>query len=127
MYHEGNRALQDAFGSRALADRLDEKLRRDRFTDDDAAFIAALGFFFLATADAQGGRTARSRAGRRGSRAWRRPDLLVFPDYDGNGMFKSLGNLRRQSARGPAVHRHGRGAQAAAGERNGAGGGGRSR
>ena len=21
------------------------------------------------------------------------PDLLVFPDYDGNGMFKSLGNL----------------------------------
>ena len=28
MYHEGNRALQDAFGSRALADRLDEKLRR---------------------------------------------------------------------------------------------------
>ena len=22
------------------------------------------------------------------------PDLLAFPDYDGNGMFKSLGNLR---------------------------------
>ena len=22
------------------------------------------------------------------------PDQLVFPDYDGNGMFKSLGNLR---------------------------------
>jgi hypothetical protein len=22
------------------------------------------------------------------------PDLLVFPDYDGNGMFRSLGNLR---------------------------------
>jgi predicted pyridoxine 5'-phosphate oxidase superfamily flavin-nucleotide-binding protein len=21
------------------------------------------------------------------------PDLLVFPDYDGNGMFKSLGNI----------------------------------
>ena len=50
MYHEGNRALQDAFGSRALADRLDEKLRRSRFNDDDAAFIGSLGFFFLATA-----------------------------------------------------------------------------
>jgi len=36
MYHEGNRALQDAFGSRALADRLDEKLRRNQFNDDDA-------------------------------------------------------------------------------------------
>ena len=22
------------------------------------------------------------------------PDLLAFPDYDGNGMFKSLGNIR---------------------------------
>ena len=22
------------------------------------------------------------------------PDLLVYPDYDGNGMFKSLGNMR---------------------------------
>ena len=22
------------------------------------------------------------------------PDLLVFPDYDGNGMFKSLGNIK---------------------------------
>jgi uncharacterized protein len=22
------------------------------------------------------------------------PDVLVFPDYDGNGMFKSLGNIR---------------------------------
>ena len=54
MYHEGNRALQDAFGSRALADRLDEKLRRSRFNDDDAAFIAGLGFFFLATADGEG-------------------------------------------------------------------------
>ena len=22
------------------------------------------------------------------------PDLLIYPDYDGNGMFKSLGNIR---------------------------------
>ena len=22
------------------------------------------------------------------------PDTLVFPDYDGNGMFKSLGNIK---------------------------------
>ena len=25
------------------------------------------------------------------------PDLLVFPDYDGNGMFKSLGNIAANS------------------------------
>ena len=40
MYHDGNRALQDAFGSRALADRLEEKLAHDRFTESDAAWRA---------------------------------------------------------------------------------------
>ncbi len=93
MYHEGNRALQDAFGSRALADRLDEKLRRDRFNDEDAAFIGSLGFFFLATADAEGRPDCSFKGGPPGFARVAAPDLLVFPDYDGNGMFKSLGNL----------------------------------
>jgi len=93
MYHEGNRALQDAFGSRALADRLDEKLRRERFNDDDKAFIESLGFFFLATADAEGRPDCSFKGGPPGFARIVAPDLLVFPDYDGNGMFKSLGNL----------------------------------
>lgn len=94
MYHEGNRALQDAFGSRALADRLEEKLRRDRFTDDDAAFIGSLEYFFLATADAEGRPDCSFKGGPAGFVRVAAPDLLVFPDYDGNGMFKSLGNLK---------------------------------
>jgi hypothetical protein len=93
MYHDGNRALQDAFGSRALADRLEEKLRRDCFNDDDAAFIAAQSFFFLATADAEGRPDCSFKGGPPGFARVAAPDLLVFPDYDGNGMFKSLGNL----------------------------------
>ena len=93
MYNDGNRQLQDAFGSRALADRLDEKLRRDRFTEDDAAFIGSLGFFFLATADAEGRPDCSFKGGPPGFARVAAPDLLVFPDYDGNGMFKSLGNL----------------------------------
>ena len=93
MYHEGNRALQDAFGSRALADRLEEKLRRDRFNDADAEFIGSLGFFFLATADARGRPDCSFKGGPVGFAQVVAPDLLIFPDYDGNGMFKSLGNL----------------------------------
>ncbi len=93
MYHEGNRTLQDAFGSRALADRLEQRLRRDKFTEDDAAFIASLGFFFLATADAEGRPDCTFKGGPPGFVRVVAPDLLVFPDYDGNGMFKSLGNL----------------------------------
>jgi predicted pyridoxine 5'-phosphate oxidase superfamily flavin-nucleotide-binding protein len=93
MFHEGNRALQDAFGSRALADRLDEKLNRDQFNAEDAAFIGSLPFFFLATADAKGRPDCSFKGGPPGFVRVVAPDLLVFPDYDGNGMFKSLGNL----------------------------------
>ncbi len=92
MYHDGNRQLQDAFGSRALADRLAE-LRRSQFTDDDAAFIASQGFFFLATADAQGHPDCSFKGGPPSFAQVAAPDRLLFPDYDGNGMFKSLGNI----------------------------------
>jgi hypothetical protein len=94
MYHQSNRDLQDAFGSRALADRLVERLRRSAFTDDDAAFIASLRFFFLATATAEGHPDCSFKGGDPGFVRVVAPNLLVFPDYDGNGMFKSLGNIR---------------------------------
>lgn len=93
MYHAGNRALQRQFGSTALADRLVEKLHRERFTDADKQFIESLGFFFLATADAQGRPDCSFKGGAPGFTRVVGPELLVFPDYDGNGMFKSLGNI----------------------------------
>jgi uncharacterized protein len=93
MYHEGNRRLQDAFGSRRLADRLQEKLSRTRFTDDDRAFIASLPYFFLASADADGRPDCSFKGGAPGFVRVTAPDELAFPDYDGNGMFKSLGNV----------------------------------
>ena len=93
MYHNGNRELQDLFGSRALADRLAERLRRDSFTDDDKAFIESLEYFFLATADPAGRPDCSFKGGSPGFARVIAPDLLVWPDYDGNGMFKSLGNI----------------------------------
>jgi uncharacterized protein len=95
MYHDGNRALQDQFGSRLLADRLVERLWRDRFKDEDKAFIESVPFFFLATADADGHPDCSFKGGPPGFVSIQAPDLLVFPDYDGNGMFKSLGNIQR--------------------------------
>ena len=53
-YHTGMRELQDRYDTRRLADRLDEKLGRTAFTDEDRAFIESRPLFFLATADAQG-------------------------------------------------------------------------
>ena len=93
MYHDGNRRLQHQFGSTDLADRLVERLWRDRFKDEDKAFIESAPFFFLATADADGRPDCSFKGGAPGFVRILRPDLLVFPDYDGNGMFKSLGNI----------------------------------
>jgi predicted pyridoxine 5'-phosphate oxidase superfamily flavin-nucleotide-binding protein len=93
LYHEGNRRLQDQFDSRRISDRLEEKLTRTAFTADDKSFIESAIYFFLATADAQGRPDCSFKGGRPGFVRVTGPGELAFPDYDGNGMFKSLGNL----------------------------------
>jgi hypothetical protein len=93
MYHDGNRGLQDEFDSRRIADRLEEKLTRTAFTADDKAFIESTVYFFIATADAEGRPDCSFKGGAPGFVRVTGPSELAFPDYDGNGMFKSLGNL----------------------------------
>lgn len=93
MYHDGNRQLQDRFDSRRISDRLEEKLTHTAFSDDDKTFIESCPYFFLATADAQGRPDCSFKGGMPGFIRVTGPSELAFPDYDGNGMFKSLGNL----------------------------------
>lgn len=93
MYHEGNRELQDRFDSRRIADRLVEVLHRTTFTDRDRELIESRAMCFLATADADGWPDCSYKGGRPGFVRVLGPDTLAFPSYDGNGMFKSLGNL----------------------------------
>ncbi len=78
----------------ALADRLEQVTHRTRLTDDDRQFIEESSFFFLATADAQGQPDCSYKGGQPGFIRVLEPDLIVFPDYDGNGMFRSLGNIQ---------------------------------
>jgi predicted pyridoxine 5'-phosphate oxidase superfamily flavin-nucleotide-binding protein len=100
LYHAGNRRLQDVFDSRKIADRLEEKLARTAFTTEDVAFIHSRRFFFLATADAAGRPDCSFKGGLAGFVQVTGPSELAFPDYDGNGMFKSLGNLLENDAVG---------------------------
>lgn len=93
LYHEGSRRLQDAFGSRRVADREEETIARTAFTDADKAFIEGVRFFFLATADADGRPDCSFKGGLPSLVRVTATDELAFPDYDGNGMFKSLGNI----------------------------------
>lgn len=92
-YHEGMRAWQDRFDTRRLADRLDEKLGRVAFSAEDRAFIESRALFFLATANARGEPDCSYKGGDPGFVRITADDELAFPSYDGNGMFRSLGNI----------------------------------
>jgi predicted pyridoxine 5'-phosphate oxidase superfamily flavin-nucleotide-binding protein len=95
-YHDGHRELQDRFDTRRIADRLEEVTYRTRLTDDDAARISAADMFFLATADASGAPDCSYKGGDPGFVRVTAPDEIAWPDYDGNGQFRSLGNVAVQ-------------------------------
>lgn len=93
VYHAGMRRLQDRFDTRRLADRLEEKLERTTFTAEDRGFIESRQFFFLATADSEGQPDCSYKGGAPGFVRVTDFNELAFPSYDGNGMFRSLGNV----------------------------------
>ena len=93
FYNEGSRTLQDRFDTRRLADRLEQVTIRHAFTDEDRAFIGRAPMFFLATADADGRPDCSYKGGLPGFVQVVDAQTLVFPSYDGNGQFRSLGNM----------------------------------
>jgi predicted pyridoxine 5'-phosphate oxidase superfamily flavin-nucleotide-binding protein len=94
FFHAGARELQDRFDSRALADRIVERLAHPQLTAEMREFIATRSMFFLATADARGRPDCSYKGGHPGFVRVLDDSSLVFPSYDGNGMFRSLGNIQ---------------------------------
>ena len=99
-YSSTSRALQDTFDTRRLADRLAEAKVHDRFTADDRQFIERLDMFFLATVDTAGQPTCSYKGGDPGFVTVIDDSTLAFPNYDGNGMYLSMGNLAETQAVG---------------------------
>ena len=94
-YHGGSRELQDEHDTRRLADRLMQRTVHVELTEQDRAFIDRMDCFFLATADEQGRPTCSYKGGDPGFVKVLDGHTLAFPNYDGNGMFLSMGNLAR--------------------------------
>ncbi len=93
MFHQGNRDLQDTFDTRRLADRLEEAIVHDTFTDRDRDFNGRMPMFFLATVDADGHANCSYKGGAPGFVRVVDGHTLAFPNYDGNGMYLSMGNV----------------------------------
>lgn len=100
LYSDAARALQDRNDTRRLADRLEQVTVHHRFTADDRAFIEGLDMFFLASVDAAGQPTCSYKGGDPGFVTVVDPHTLVFPNYDGNGMYLSMGNVAATHAVG---------------------------
>jgi len=95
MYHDGMRSLQDLRDTRRLADRLEKVTVRTAFTAEDREFIGTRSMLFVATADAQGHPDCSYKGGLPGFIRVLDDRTLVVPDYDGNGMYRSWGNVRQ--------------------------------
>jgi predicted pyridoxine 5'-phosphate oxidase superfamily flavin-nucleotide-binding protein len=93
IYHDGNRQLQDQFDTRRLADRLDEAIVQDSIMPSDKDFIERLDMFFIATVDERGHANCSYKAGDPGFVRVLDEHTLAFPNYDGNGMYLTMGNI----------------------------------
>jgi predicted pyridoxine 5'-phosphate oxidase superfamily flavin-nucleotide-binding protein len=92
-YHDGSRELQDRFDTRRLADRLHARTVRDAILPEDRAFIERMDMFFLGTSDDAGQPQCSYKGGDPGFIRVVDEWTLAFPNYDGNGMYLSLGNV----------------------------------
>jgi predicted pyridoxine 5'-phosphate oxidase superfamily flavin-nucleotide-binding protein len=92
LFRPSHRTLQERHDSTRLADRIESTLLRERFTTEDKVFIERLDMFFLATADADGRPNCSFKGGDPGFVRVTGESELIFPCYDGNGMYLSMGN-----------------------------------
>ena len=96
LYDDQHRELQDRFDSRALADTLEAVTVLPTIDEAAKAFIEARSSFFLSTVDGRGQPTVSHKGGAPGFVRVVGPQTIVFPSYDGNGMYLSMGNIAGQ-------------------------------
>ena len=74
-------------------DRLDDVIVNETIGPSDAAFISSLDHFFLATVNPDGMPTVGYKGGAAGFVRVLDDRTLAFPNYNGNGMYLSMGNV----------------------------------
>ena len=91
------RKLQDRFDTRNLADAELAVIVHDELSEPDRGFISAAEMFWLASVDDKGSPTVSYKGGAPGFVNIIDGRTLVFPNYDGNGMYFSMGNIATSS------------------------------
>lgn len=93
FYTDTQMQLQERFESRKLADAVEAAIVADELDEMHTGFISSRDFFFLSTVNGDGEPTVSYKGGNVGVVNVVDSKTLVFPAYDGNGMFLSVGNI----------------------------------
>ena len=89
----GERMLQDQMGTRERADQFYQLQVLDHLNEKMRAFIGAQEWMFVATSDASGACDSTLRAGPAGFVTVLGEQRLAWPEYRGNGVMASRGNI----------------------------------
>ncbi len=91
---DGEHRLQRELGTTARADRFYDDQVRDHLNPQMRDFVRRQQMFFLATADRTGACDSTLRAGPPGFLQVLDDNRLAWPEFRGNGVMASLGNIR---------------------------------
>ncbi|MBT9096872.1 pyridoxamine 5'-phosphate oxidase family protein [Methylovulum psychrotolerans] len=93
LYGDQHLSLQDQFATRGLAERVRQIIVQPELDDMHKGFIETRDMLFLTTVDHRGYPTCSYKGGVPGFVKVLDSKTLVFPSYNGNGMFLSMGNI----------------------------------
>lgn len=96
-YTEKALELQSRFDTTALAAAELQVIVHDALSPGDRAFVGRAEMFWLASVDGKGSPTVSFKGGAKGFVHMPDDKTLLFPCFDGNGMFFSMGNIATTS------------------------------
>lgn len=94
FFHDGMREMQDRFDGRRTAEAIEKHRKHDAFWDDERAMIESAQFFFIATSWNEYA-DCNIKSGDAGFVRVVAPGVIEYPEYDGNSMYRTLGNIKR--------------------------------
>ncbi|MGH1447565.1 MAG: pyridoxamine 5'-phosphate oxidase family protein [Cognatishimia sp.] len=93
FYTDSQRALQEEGKQDKLAQVVVHAIVRDELEEIHTDYITSRDYFFLSSVSSKGEPTVSYKGGDVGFVKVLSNNRLIFPNYDGNGMWFSLGNI----------------------------------
>jgi hypothetical protein len=94
FFHEGMRAFQDELDGRRTAEAIEKHRKHYEFWDDERAMIEGCQFFFIASSW-KDYIDCNIKSGDPGFVTIVDKGVIEYPEYDGNSMYRTLGNISK--------------------------------